>query len=429
MKRAVYKTLGCKLNQADTEQIAEMLKEKGIAEICSCKDGDPELVLVNTCAVTQKAEAKSRHAISKATRENPEAIVIAAGCLAQLCPESLLKIDGVDYILGTSTRFSTEWWRGRTNEPIIEIDHDLNRFRPGAGLKNSNRSRPFLKIQDGCDQDCSYCIIPSLRGRNRSVGREIVLNSAGNLISAGACEIVLTGVRIGSWGTDIDERDSLTGLIREITGIPGNFRIRLGSIEPWELCDDLLDLVVNNEKVCSHLHVPIQHTSTRILGAMNRPVVDDALKLLTHVRRDNPDMALGIDLIAGFPGESEDDFLDLIDTIVELPITYLHAFGFSPRPGTPAAEMKNQVKSLDIKERIKELIEVGVRKKKSFVSSQVGRILTVIPDRDGTENQWTNTVSDNYLKLLVKSNKLIKSKAFRVRLSIDNELGTVGQMK
>ncbi len=419
MRRAFFTTLGCKLNQAETTQIAGLMAEEGIA-IDAGKDVDsPEVIFVNTCAVTRKAAAKSRHTVSKLSRQHPDAIVIAAGCLAQADPESLAEISGVDYVVGMDERFSFDWWISKPDAPIIRVGGNTGRIKPISANAGSGRSRPFLKIQDGCDQNCTYCIIPSLRGRNRSVELEDVLTSARRLVAGGAHEIVLTGVRIGSWGSDIGYGSGLAGLLKDISSLPGSFRIRLGSIEPWELSDELTEQLIGNEKVCPHLHVPLQHTVPRILEAMGRPPLADILDRLKSIRVVNPYAALGLDIIVGFPGETDADFNDLVEDIEDLPVTYLHVFRFSKRPGTIAAQMPDQVPDRITKERVQTLLEVGRRKKRQFIETQAGRILTVIPDRPGKEQEWVRAVSEDYIKVLVRSDEIDAGKPYRMRIALN----------
>jgi len=426
MKRAIFKTLGCKLNQAETTQIAEIMRSAGIAEDVHNDVDAVDLIFVNTCAVTSKAAAKSRHLLSKMIRQYPNAVVIAAGCLAQMNAESLLAIRGVDYILGTASRFSTEWWIGKPDVPIVKVDNNVNHVRSAVEVGRPERSRPYLKIQDGCEQACSYCIIPQLRGSNRSVERADVLTMACSLIDSGVQEIVLTGVRIGSWGSDIGESDGLSSLVDELTRIPGSFRIRLGSIEPWEITDDLITLVTTNEKVCSHLHVPFQHTEARLLEMMGRPDPVNTIERLCSLKSDYPDMALGIDLIAGFPGETEVEFNNLIAKVEEMPVNYLHAFGFSPRPGTPAVKMRNQVHQHTIKERVARLINTGRGKRREFLASQANRIMTVIPDRSNKEDEWIPAVSDNYIKVHIKKSEVQIGRFLRIKMTLDSASFPVG---
>jgi len=422
-KHAIFTTLGCKLNQVETSQIARIMEADGIIDPDDRNSDRPRLIFVNTCCVTSKAAAKSRHVVSRLARENPGATVIAAGCLAQLDPDSLCKIDGVDYILGTASRFLTNWWIGKPEVPIIKVDPTVLSGQAGqdcpAYLTDAAylvKSRAFLKIQDGCDHHCTFCIIPKLRGPSRSASRFAVLAVARKLIENDAHEIVLTGVRIGSWGDDIGEKGGLAGLMRDIISLPGDFRIRLGSVEPWELSQELIDLVTSNDKVCPHLHVPFQHTSPRILELMGRPRLSETIGLLMNAKQHRPDLAIGTDIIAGFPGETDADFEQLAVTIQGLPLSYLHVFGFSPRPGTPAENLPDRVSPAIMKERVTRLIEIGKKKKNDFAVSQHGRSLTVIPEHPRADREWTMAVSENYIKVCVKTDDTVPGIPVRVKI-------------
>ncbi|MCF7811343.1 MiaB/RimO family radical SAM methylthiotransferase [bacterium] len=426
VNQGFFTTIGCKLNQAETAQISENFLIDGLIDKVSTNLSDPYIIFVNTCAVTTKAAAKSRHAVSKLAREYPEAIVIAAGCLAQHDPESLANINNVDYVLGTNERFSTDWWIGKPQNRIIAVD-DLNKgcnkhLSPGI----SNRSRRFLKIQDGCEQGCYYCIIPQLRGKSRSVPKDHILRSACELIESGTQEIVLTGVRIGSWGNDLSNSDNLTNLLEALTAIPGNFRVRLGSIEPWELNQKLIEQVLYNDKVCPHLHVPFQHTESEILTRMGRPDLSTALVLLLDAKRENPHIAIGTDLIVGYPGETEENNSSLIKKISDFPLAYIHIFSFSRRPGTKASKLTGKISDNIIKERAALLNIIGKEKKRAFQQANINRELSVIPENYKSGSSWIQAVSDNYLKIRIKPCEIKTGKLLRVKTLWDDKYGLIG---
>jgi threonylcarbamoyladenosine tRNA methylthiotransferase MtaB len=426
LKQGFFTTIGCKLNQAETAQISEKLRVDGLIDSVAKELSNPQIIFVNTCAVTTKAAAKSRHAIAKLAREHPEAIVIAAGCLAQHDPESLANINGVDYILGTTERFSTDWWEGKPKSRIIAID-DLNSdcsefLNPGI----SNRSRRLLKIQDGCEHGCYYCIIPQLRGKSRSVPYDHIITAALELIESGTQEIILTGVRIGSWGNDLESSYNLTDLLETLINLPGDFRIRLGSIEPWELNQRLVEQVINNEKVCPHLHVPFQHTETEILVNMGRSDLTDTIKLLLEAKDKCPDLSIGTDLIAGYPGETEENFRMLVRRISNFPLAYLHAFGFSARTGTKASELRYRITESIVKDRVASLNYIGKEKKRVFQLANIDRELTVIPESYKPDSSWTQAVSGNYLKIRIKPNESETGRLLRVRTIWDDKHGLTG---
>ncbi|NQU05532.1 MAG: MiaB/RimO family radical SAM methylthiotransferase [Calditrichaeota bacterium] len=425
-KQGLFTTIGCKLNQAETAQIVEIMRSDGLINEAVFESSDPQIIFVNTCAVTGKAAAKSRHAISKLAREHPEAVVIAAGCLAQYDPESLTDIPGVDYVLGTAERFSTKWWTGKPESSVIvvgDVGWDFKGvLNPGA----SNRSRRLLKIQDGCEHGCTYCIIPKLRGKSRSVPHEHVIASAIELIESGVQEIILTGVRIGSWGQDLNSTFDLTTLLVGLTELPGNFRIRLGSIEPWELSRRLVDQVIHNSKICPHLHIPFQHTDTVMLEKMGRPGLEDALELLLEAKKEYPGLSIGTDLIAGFPGETDSSFERLVLMIKEIPLAYLHAFGFSARPGTLASELPDKIPGSVIKERVAILNRIRAEKKTEFQSANIDKILTVIPENLHPGSLWIHAVSENYLRLKLKPDGIQTGQMLQVRVVWDDDWGLTG---
>ncbi|NQU65820.1 MAG: MiaB/RimO family radical SAM methylthiotransferase [SAR324 cluster bacterium] len=420
MNKVRFHTLGCKLNQSESNQISNILSSAGIAKQIQRGEENPDIVFINSCAVTGKAAAKSRHAINRLVKENPDSIVIVTGCLAQLDPEGTGSIPGVDYVLGIDERFSTDWWQGKPEQSIVSVSSDPFRMKADLEMKSLNRARPFLKIQDGCDHFCTYCIIPLLRGTCRSLPAKEVLLSARRMVDLGADEIVLTGVRIGAWGKDLKGGESFKRLLCDLTAIDGLRRIRLGSIEPWEIDEELIKFVIDSPKICNHLHVPIQHTSKDVLRTMGRPRLDSTLELLVEAKKSNPLLGFGIDVILGFPGETEDDFNQLVSDISNLPITYLHAFGYSERPGTKASTLKNKQLPAVIKRRVTEVTNIGQEKRVMFSKQQIGRICFAIPDNVLPNQEYTSAITGNYLRLKLKSAGLTGGKCLRVR--IDHEL-------
>ncbi len=426
MLKAVYHTHGCKLNQSETAQISELLAARGIARPTGGDKPRPDLVFINTCAVTRKAAAKSRHTIARMARLYPDAVLVAAGCLAQLDPEMLAQIPGVNYVLGTSDRFKADWWKGKTEgHPIVAVNNNPSQLRPSSTGSSLGRTRPLLKIQDGCNHNCTYCIIPRLRGEQRSVPEDEVLSAARHLVKEGGSEIVLTGVRIGAWGSDLQAGTHLADLVRNLTEIPGLLRIRLGSIEPWELNDELINLVIAAEGVCPHLHIPLQHTHPAVLARMGRPPIDGALALLVEARRRRPDIAIGVDIIAGFPGETQVEYDRLVKVLNNLPISYLHPFSFSPRPGTPAERFPKPVPERVVKQRVARLIEIGRRKRTEFAASQTGLSRIVIPEQPNSSG-WIHAVSDNYLRIHIPTGKARPGVPTLVRITHSIPQGLVG---
>ncbi len=416
--KALFKTHGCKLNQAETSQIKEMMIRNGIIDSEELSNAPPEIIFINGCAVTQRAVSKSRHTITRMIRENPEAILIVAGCIAQAECESLRKIPGISYIIGTDQKYTNDWWVGKTNLTIVNVDRIKNSVPLAPALKSDERSRPFLKIQDGCDHCCTYCLIPKLRGSNKSIPLEMLLSSAESFVAYGSEEIVLTGVRIGSWGKDLPGKFDLVTLLNSLVTVKGLKRIRLGSLEPWELTDSLLEFVIQNPKICPHLHIPLQHLHSDILSKMGRPALKESLELIFRLRENYPDLALGTDIIAGFPGEKESEFKFLLNGLKDLPLTYMHAFTFSKRPGTRASIMPDQVSATEKKVRVTELIQLAEEKKAAFTQYQVGSVRKIIPDRPRSDRNWVAGVSENYLKVLIPCNSAVKGKEISVKLEM-----------
>ncbi len=403
MKRALLLTLGCKLNQAEMADLAAVLAQNGIEILYDYDNaGQVDVIIVNTCAVTERAEAKSRQLLAKMQRIYPNAKIISVGCAVKYNPylkDIFSKVDFLDSTGGLEGWLNKDKY-GNISELIVSSSTPL-KFEDSVS-KVFNRTRPLVKIQDGCDNFCSFCVIPLLRGSQmRSKPLYKIINEVEYLVNKGFEEVNLTGVRIGSWGKDLNPPQSLYDLCRALIDIKHLRRVRLGSIEPWELDDNLLSLVSKNEKVAPHLHIPLQHTVEHILKEMNRPPLDDLLYKLSEVKQLNPNLALGIDVIVGFPTECEADFNKLYGDLKNLPLTYLHAFGFSPRRGTSAALWKNINHSKVIKERVAKLRGLGKIKKEDFYRSQIGKLVWAIPEMKNNRVKWSYAVTENYLKLLV----------------------------
>jgi len=425
MKKTLFLTLGCKLNQVETDHLTERLSCQGVAVPVQKGDEEVEMVVINTCAVTDRAVAKSRHLIAETARRFPNAEIVAAGCLAQLAPEMLAKMERVKYVVGTSARFDTEWWRQQDDGTLITVD-DPSESPVMTSVGTSMRNRPRLKIQDGCDQFCTYCIIPSLRGKPRSVPENKVIEVAGRLIERGAAEIVLTGVRIGSYGSDLTDGSCLADLLQRLTELPGDARFRLGSLEPWEVNGRIVDLVVNHPRVCRHLHVPMQHTHPAVLERMGRPVLGDAIHLLRDAVSSEPELALGTDIIIGFPGETEDEFASLLETVSSLPLAYIHQFTFSVRPGVPAAEFPGKLSDPLMKFRSDRFYRVNQEKRRQFAEKMIGGSFVAIPDRIVPGKEWVQGVTDNYLRLKLPVAKLSSDSPVRVTVAPHPIVGLVG---
>ncbi|MGB9790644.1 MAG: tRNA (N(6)-L-threonylcarbamoyladenosine(37)-C(2))-methylthiotransferase MtaB [Thermotoga caldifontis] len=377
--RAFVAFLGCKVNQYETELIIEQLERAGI--VVSPDPTSVDICVLNTCMVTNEAARQSRQYLRKLRRLNPNALLVAVGCYSHLDADSIKKC-GVDLILGNKEKreiltYINEWLQKReqkveVSQPDYEIDERVNNFL-------AERVRAYVKIEDGCDEYCTYCIVPLARGRKiRSKPVEIVVQEVRNLVSSGYKEIVLTGVNLGRYGRDTG--DDLARLLRQILkAVPGEFRIRLSSINVQDISEDLMEMFKNKEKLCPHLHVPVQSGSNRILKAMNRNyTVEQVLNLLERLRTIDPDFSVTSDIIVGFPGETIGDFEKTLQLVERAVFSKVHAFKYSDRPGTPASRMKQKVPPEEKDRRMKLLREVAEKVAADYRMNAVGKIRTVL---------------------------------------------------
>lgn len=413
MKIAIQ-TLGCKVNQSESAQIEGVLRNNNY-EIVKPSE-DPDVCIVNTCTVTAKSDYQSRQLIRKAARSG--ARVIAAGCYAQLKAKEISDIEGLDLVVGNSGKDNIVGFLkglpGKNGATSIAVD------QPAAPLISqpyySDRSRAFLKIQDGCNFSCSYCAVPRARGRSRSLDVESVMESVDNLNSAGYREIVLTGIHIGLYGYDLRPKSSLVELINRTAGEYGNIRFRISSLEPQEVTEELMQLL-KKDNIFQHLHIPLQSGSDRILHAMSRGYSADYYKqVINSIITDYPDISIGTDLITGFPGESDKDFNDTVKFIQNLPLSYFHVFPYSNRPGTKSSMLSDQVSDKVKKDRVKSLIEISYLKKKTYISRHIGHKLNVIVEKRVQNSKYYHAISDNYLRVIIQSNSIIPGENVKVRV-------------
>ncbi|WP_298035874.1 tRNA (N(6)-L-threonylcarbamoyladenosine(37)-C(2))-methylthiotransferase MtaB [uncultured Desulfuromonas sp.] len=395
-------TLGCKTNQFESAALEERLRSSGY-RIVPFEEG-ADLVLVNTCTVTAATDSQSRNLIRRARRLNAEARVMVTGCYAQVDPEALRAIPGVAVVLGNEEkkdflRYLQELGQDEVGRPPVAVS-DIRQSAEASPLPISSfaeRSRAFVQIQNGCDAFCSYCIIPYARGRSRSVPPEQVLAQLRRLAEGGYPEAVLTGIHIGGYGADLSPKTSLlelAGCIEAETAIP---RLRLGSVEPTEIPDRLIEAVASSKILCPHFHIPLQAGSDSVLARMNRHY-DTAFfrDLVLRISKSLPDAAIGLDVIAGFPGETEEEFSETLALVGALPVTHLHVFPYSRRPGTPAADMPGQVPGDVAKSRAARLRAMGEEKNRAFAERYVGQILEVVVEK-GEGGVLRSGLTRNYL--------------------------------
>jgi len=421
---------GCRATDADAAALRAALLEKGLAPVAAHDRAD--FVVLNTCTVTAAADSQARETARKIHRANPTARIIVTGCYAQRAPDELAGIDGVAWVVGNSHRMeiprlvcdgagSAKATRAApdfvpaarlageamslAHAPAKILTGDIfaeNIFRADSAVPASgDRTRPILKIQDGCNNRCSYCVIPFVRGKSRSLPPDDVMRGVRALTAAGAREIVLSGINLGSYGRDLTPRASLPGLVARILDETNLEQLRFSSIEPQDITEDFVSLVASWSRVAPHFHVPLQSGSDSVLQAMHRWYrTAHYAERIQLIRSLLPGAAIGADVIAGFPGETSEDFEATVGFIERLPFTYLHVFSFSPRPGTAGAELGSAVPEAMVHERARTLRQLGQRKASEFRASQTGatlRALTLARGGDG----WTETLTGNYLKVRI----------------------------
>ena len=391
--RIAFTTLGCKINQFETDVLRQDLEASGNIIVPFAADAD--VYIINTCSVTARSDYQCRQAIRSAVRRGQGAKVVVMGCYAELHPEDIKKIAGVDHIFGA---------RDKDRIPVLlsaALSPIPNRGEPVAG-KNTvkavqNRTRGFLKIQDGCNSHCSYCIVPFARGSSKSVPARQVMQAFERMVRDGYPEIVLTGIHIGTYGSDLGSGISLTKLLSTLLATRGEARIRLSSIEPQEITQELIGLLGNG--LCRHLHIPLQSGDDTILASMKRSYTADFYKeLLDGISEQVPGMALGADVMVGFPGEGELEFQNSMRLVEQSPLTHLHVFSYSPRPGTLAMDMKDQVPDRVKKIRNKVLRDLAKEKNMRFRKGQAGLELeAVVLNKQDRHTGLLTGLTDNYI--------------------------------
>ncbi|MFO7557184.1 MAG: tRNA (N(6)-L-threonylcarbamoyladenosine(37)-C(2))-methylthiotransferase MtaB [Desulfobacterales bacterium] len=426
MKKYKITTLGCKVNHFESEAIDQYLKNSMWRDAAGEK---ADVVIINTCTVTQKASMQSRQAIRQAIRSNPDARIIVTGCYAQTSINEITKIKGVHDIIGSALKHQIPQVilsspdSERPDAPVIIVP-DINREQTFQQIPvgiSSKRTRPFLKIQDGCNAFCSYCVVPYARGRSRSMAAEDVLKKINLLADSGYKETVLTGIHLGCYGKDFSSgNDDLYTLLKRIDDSGAINRVRLSSIEPLELTTGIIDLVASSSRLCRHFHVPLQSGDDQILKLMNRPYTAKYFReLVLRIRSSIPEAAIGVDVLIGFPGETEEAFDATYEMIQELSVSYLHVFPFSPRKETPAYRFPNQVDHAVIKKRCKKMRELGELKKTKFLRQSIGKTTEVlIEETPDKKSGLLKGLTDNYITVLLDGPRHLSNTL--VNVHIDN---------
>lgn len=403
MRTVAICAFGCKLSHVEARELERRLVARGLRVVPFCERAST--YIVNTCTVTAHADRSCRQALRRARRQNPEARVVAFGCYAAAQPEELSKLREVDWVVGD---FDADHLVSR----LLEADQGLGPLSGSspAGVGAGTRTRAFVKIQDGCDNDCSYCIVRVARGPSRSRSLTGIVEDVRGACLSGCREVVLTGINLGAWGKNSEPRGTLSELIDTLVGLPELERLRVSSIEPTDFEPSLLRSLAH-PKVCDHWHIPIQSGSARVLRAMRRHYQPEHLRHLFSVLHDEfPDAALGTDVIVGFPGESARDFEQTRTLLEALPLAYLHVFPFSARPGTEAARLPDQVGAKEKRERAEILGHLARAQRHRFEAARVGRRYRALIQRGNPSRRERKTaLTRNYLKILVDADPLMLS--------------------
>lgn len=409
--RVAFLTLGCKANRYDSMALMAQLDPAGFEVLES--EGAPvaaDLYVINTCTVTGQSEFQSRQLVRRARKWNPKARILVTGCLAEAQPEALRDLPQ-DGAIGVRERGRViEWITGQAR-PEVPCQENFF-YDPAGGLQR--RTRALVKVQDGCDLACAYCIVPRARGRSRSLPPAAVIAQLRRLAEQGFQEAVLTGIHLGVYGKD--QGTDLAALLKNLEPEPGlPARLRLSSIEPQEFSPDLIALIAGSSRICRHLHLPLQSGDASVLRRMRRPyTAEEFRRVALELFQAMPDLCLGLDVIAGFPGESEANFIETLDFLENLPWSYLHVFPFSVRPGTAAAKMDGQLTPPVIRARAGRLRELGSRRRQRFYAENVGKRLRLLVE--GNRAGWQQGFSDHYLPLRFQSERDWQGRLVEVRV-------------
>jgi threonylcarbamoyladenosine tRNA methylthiotransferase MtaB len=427
MKKVAFYTLGCKLNYSETSTISRLFEEKGYRKVDFTDS--PDIFIINTCSVTENADKKCHKIVREARGISPDGYVAIIGCYAQLKPKEIAEIPGVDAVLGAAEKFRlVELLDGFVRKPTPEVfASDIeyaNRFNTSYSI--NDRTRTFLKVQDGCDYSCTFCTIPLARGNSRSDSIENILKTANEIAATEVKEIVLTGVNTGDFGIQEGKRiERFIDLARALDEVEGIERFRISSIEPNLLTDEIISFVSQSKRFVPHFHVPLQSGSNKILKLMKRRYLRELYAdRVNSIKTRMPHCCIGVDIIVGFPGETEDDFLETYQFLNELDISYLHVFTYSERENTPAALMSGSVSASKRAERSRMLHILSDKKRRKFYEDNLGKELTVLFEND-VENGRMHGFTENYVRVVAKYDPVLINELKKIKLSQINLHGTV----
>ena len=399
-------TLGCRTNQHDTAEMQTLLEKEGFVMVNQREKADA--YVINTCTVTQKSDTSSRQAVKKSLELNPDALVVFTGCYAQLNPEEAAALPGLDLVLGNADKLEIAkllkaklrlWKKSEITEIVMSDIHKKRIFRTIPVKSFQGITKAFIKVQTGCNEKCSFCTVVRARGKSVSDNRGNILNNIQEAINADFKEITLTGINLGTWGMDTGE--TFSSLVQDIIELPGDFRVRLSSINPMEIDNDLIRLIAETEKICSHLHIPLQSGDNKILKQMRRNYNrEQYIEVIHRAVNAIPNLGLGADVIVGFPGETDAAFENTRKLIEELPFSYLHVFSYSPRRGTEANDYKDDIPGNIKKERNKILTQLIKEKGLEFRNKSLNTIATVLIENQRDKNNGKlKGHTDNYIPI------------------------------
>ena len=427
MKKVAFYTLGCKLNYSETSTIARGFEEKGYKKVDFTDT--PDIFIINTCSVTENADKKCHKLVREARSISPEAYVAIIGCYAQLKPKEISEIPGVDAVLGAAEKFRLiELLDGFVRPPQPQVYEseikEVKRFNTAYSMQD--RTRTFLKVQDGCDYTCSFCTIPLARGGSRSDTIANIVKEAREIASNDVKEIVLTGVNTGDFGLQDGKRvEHFIDLIKALDEVEGINRIRISSIEPNLLTNEIIEFVAASKKFVPHFHIPLQSGSNKILGLMRRRYQRELYQeRVNKIKSLLPHCCIGVDVIVGFPGETNEDFLETYRFLNELDISYLHVFTYSERDNTHAVTLENIVPSKQRSERSKRLHILSDKKRRAFYNSQLDNEFTVLFEND-VEDGMMQGFTENYIRVTAKYDPILINTTKKVKLTAVNEKGLV----
>ncbi len=428
MKSVAFYTLGCKLNFSETSAISRTFEDKGFRKVAF--NENPDIFIINTCSVTENADKKCKKIVKEAQKINPNGFVAIIGCYAQLKPKEIAEIEGVDAVLGAAEKFRLHELLpgfektavGLAAEQKVHVSKIEEAVDYHTSYSINDRTRTFLKVQDGCDYPCSYCTIPMARGASRSDTIENVVKAAREIAESGVKEVVLTGVNIGDFGINQGKRsETFFDLVKELDKIDGIERFRISSIEPNLLTNEIIDYVADSRRFVPHFHIPLQSGSNKVLGLMRRRYKRELYtERVAFIKSRMPHCCIGVDVIVGHPGETHEDFIETYNFLNELDISYLHVFTYSERANTKALEIRPVVPQKERSERSKMLHILSDKKRRNFYTENLGRTFPVLFEEGEGGEQMTGFTS-NYVKVTAKYDPLLINDVLNVNLVSINE--------